>query len=114
MHHVFGRAGKPDGNLGRALTMDRHVLARRCDIHHSWLDRITRPTLLISAADDPFLPSTYWPREAVVRSPWLEAEFSERGGHVGFVEGSWPWAASYWVDRRAVAFLDTIRCKEGW
>ncbi len=79
-----------------------------------WLDRIARPTLLISAADDPFLPSTYWPREAVARSSWLESDFSERGGHVGFVQGTWPWAASYWVDRRATDFLDTIRSKEGF
>jgi predicted alpha/beta-fold hydrolase len=78
-----------------------------------WLDRITRPTFLISAADDPFLPSMYWPREAVARSSWLEADFSERGGHVGFVQGPWPWSPSYWVDRRAMDFLDAIRAKEG-
>jgi hypothetical protein len=79
-----------------------------------WLDRITRPTLLISAADDPFLPSTYWPRAAVARSSWLEADFSERGGHVGFVQGPWPWSPSYWVDRRPTDFLDAIRSKEGF
>jgi predicted alpha/beta-fold hydrolase len=79
-----------------------------------WLERIIRPTLMISAADDPFLPSAYWPREAVARSAWLAAEFSERGGHVGFVQGPWLWAPSYWVDQRAVAFLDTIRSKEGF
>ena len=79
-----------------------------------WLPGIRRPTLLISACDDPFLPSDYLPRDAVARSSYLEAEFLERGGHVGFVEGSRPWAASYWVDRRTIAFLDGIRAKEGF
>lgn len=71
-----------------------------------WLERIRRPTLLISAGDDPFLSSDYLPRQAVARSPWLEADFPGRGGHVGFVQGRWPWSASYWVDHRAVGFLE--------
>jgi predicted alpha/beta-fold hydrolase len=79
-----------------------------------WLEQVRRPTLLISAGDDPFLPSQYLPREAVARSAWLEAEFPEGGGHVGFVHGPWPWSVSYWVDERAVAFLDAIRSKEGF
>jgi predicted alpha/beta-fold hydrolase len=70
-----------------------------------WLERIRKPTLLISACDDPFLPTDRLPRAAVHRSEFLEADFPERGGHVGFVQGPWPWAASYWVDRRAVEFL---------
>jgi predicted alpha/beta-fold hydrolase len=71
-----------------------------------WLEQIRCPTLLISAGDDPFLPSDYLPRKAVARSSWLEADFPEQGGHVGFVQGPWPWCASYWVDRRAVEYLD--------
>jgi len=72
-----------------------------------WLPAIRRPTLLINAVDDPFLPAVYLPRDVVARSSFLEAEFTPRGGHVGFIDGAWPWAASYWVDRRAVAFLGT-------
>jgi predicted alpha/beta-fold hydrolase len=79
-----------------------------------WLAPIRRPTLLVSAGDDPFLPSAYLPRESVARSAWLEAEFSGNGGHVGFVHGAWPWSAAYWVDQRAVEFLDSIRTKEGF
>ncbi len=79
-----------------------------------WLPEVRRPTLLVSACDDPFLPSEYLPRGPVTRSSCLEAEFTAYGGHVGFVEGSRPWASSYWVDRRATAFLDGIRAKEGF
>ncbi|MFZ5877656.1 MAG: hydrolase [Nitrospirota bacterium] len=79
-----------------------------------WLEQIRKPTLLISAADDPFLPAVYLPRESVARSSWLNAEFPDSGGHVGFVHGTWPWATSYWADQRAVAFLESIRSKEGF
>lgn len=78
------------------------------------LSAIRRPALLLSACDDPFLSSASLPREAVGRSPYLEADFVERGGHVGFVGGACPWAPSYWADHRAVAFLDMVRAKEGW
>lgn len=71
-----------------------------------WLEKIRKPALLISADDDPFLPSTYLPQESVARSAWLEADFTEGGGHVGFVQGAWPWSASYWVDQRAVDYLE--------
>ncbi len=62
-----------------------------------YLDAIRRPTLLISAADDPFIPESCLPREIVERSAWLEAEFTERGGHAGFVSGSLPWRPFYWA-----------------
>jgi predicted alpha/beta-fold hydrolase len=73
-----------------------------------WLDAICRPTLLISACDDPFLPSTHLPRDTVAQSSFLEAEFTPRGGHVGFIEGAWPGAERYWADRRVTAFLTSV------
>ncbi|MGD2153747.1 MAG: hydrolase [Gemmatimonadales bacterium] len=76
---------------------------RSSSIH--FLDRIRRPVLLLSARDDPFIPETTLPREAVERSPWLHAEFTERGGHAGFVAGALPWQPVYWAERRAVEFL---------
>jgi len=27
------------------------------------------------------------------------------GGHIGFVEGAWPWRARYWAEQTAVDFL---------
>ncbi|HUM16989.1 MAG TPA: alpha/beta fold hydrolase [Candidatus Nitrosotalea sp.] len=68
-----------------------------------YLDGIRRPTLLISAVNDPFMPSESLPRAAVERSPWLEAAFVAQGGHVGFLDG--PLGASSWAERRALAFL---------
>jgi len=70
-----------------------------------FLNGIRRPTLLISAEDDPFLPGEYLPKKIVTGSKWLESDFTAHGGHVGFVQGPMPWAASYWIEQRIVQFL---------
>jgi predicted alpha/beta-fold hydrolase len=70
-----------------------------------YLDQIRRPTLLISAVDDPFIPESSLPRKIVDRSEWLHAEFTPRGGHAGFVAGPLPWRPSYWAEERAMDFL---------
>jgi predicted alpha/beta-fold hydrolase len=69
-----------------------------------FIPAIRVPTLLIHAADDPFLPETAIPRAAVEASPWLTGVFPARGGHVGFVSGP-PWAPRFWAEREAVRFL---------
>ncbi len=71
----------------------------------SYLERIRRPTLLINARDDPFVPADCLPKELVRGSRWLEGEFPDRGGHAGFVLGPTPWRADYWAERRAIDFL---------
>jgi len=68
-----------------------------------YLERIRRPTLLINAVNDPFLPGARLPVAAVAGSRWLEAAFVPEGGHVGFLDG--PLGPSSWAERRALAFL---------
>jgi predicted alpha/beta-fold hydrolase len=68
-----------------------------------WLPRIRRRCLLINAANDPFLPASALPREAVAASPFIETAFVRQGGHVGFLEG--PLGRRSWAERRAVEFL---------
>ena len=72
----------------------------------SFLPRIRRPTLLINAKDDPFLPATELPTAAVLANPFLTTEFPEAGGHVGFLAGRWPIDPSAWAETRAIEFLD--------
>jgi len=67
------------------------------------LPQIRRPTLLINALNDPFIPASALPRTAVAKSRFLEAAFVPEGGHVGFLEGG-PKKRS-WAEARAVAFL---------
>ena len=69
-----------------------------------FLDAIRVPTLLIHAADDPFLPSSAIPCAEVQANPHLDAIFPEHGGHVGFVSGP-PWAPVFWAEQTAAAFL---------
>lgn len=75
-----------------------------------FLPRITTPTLILHALDDPFMfPSTV-PFEHEL-GPGITLELSRHGGHVGFVTGSLPWRPVYWLERRILQFLDGIgRC----
>jgi predicted alpha/beta-fold hydrolase len=72
-----------------------------------FLEAIRRPTLLLSAYDDPFLPPDVLDDVArIARSnPFLTVEFPRRGGHVGFVSGRVPWSPSYYAEERPLAFL---------
>jgi uncharacterized protein len=67
------------------------------------LMQIRRPTLLINALNDPFIPAVTLPRAAIAKSRWLEAAFVAEGGHAGFLAGAS--GKRSWAEARAVAFL---------
>ncbi len=71
-----------------------------------FLSQIRVPTLLLSARDDPFHPPQVLDDVARLASAnsALHLEFTEHGGHGGFVEGSAPWRARYYAERRIVDF----------
>lgn len=68
-----------------------------------YLAAIRIPTLLVSAADDPFLSPSCYPADAAAASDHLFLEIPRSGGHVGFVERNAD--NRYWSERRAVEFL---------
>jgi predicted alpha/beta-fold hydrolase len=72
-----------------------------------FLSAVRRPTLLLNAIDDPFLPAAILDdvRAVAERNPLLTLEFTEHGGHVGFVGGIWPWRPDYYAERRVCEFL---------
>jgi len=72
-----------------------------------FLSRIRRPTLLLSARNDPFLPREVLDRVVDVAShnACLHVEFHELGGHVGFVSGLNPFRPRYYAEWRVVRFL---------
>jgi predicted alpha/beta-fold hydrolase len=72
-----------------------------------FLSTIRRPTLLLSAFDDPFHPADVLRdvKEISAGNAYLHTEFHQRGGHVGFVGGT-PWRPAYYVETRIVEFLD--------
>jgi len=74
----------------------------------SFLHRIRRQTLLFSAEDDPFLPSSVLDkvRKIANSNDFLSFEFSKQGGHVGWTEGP-PWAPRYYMEERVLCWLDS-------
>lgn len=70
-----------------------------------WIAHLTRPTLVLAAADDPLVPVdsvTRWPLGTAV-----EREVTPTGGHVGFVA---PSAAPgrFWAAERALEWLSAV------
>lgn len=72
-----------------------------------YLRNIEVPTLLIHAEDDPFTTLDTLPNEDEL-SPFVTMEISKYGGHVGFVSGSIPGVAEYWLEKRIPEFLRPI------
>ncbi|MBL0170955.1 MAG: alpha/beta fold hydrolase [Gemmatimonadaceae bacterium] len=72
-----------------------------------FLSGIRRPTLLLSARDDPFLPSDVLDHVTAIAggNKSLTIDFPERGGHVGFTSGRLPWNPWYYGEWRAAEFL---------
>ena len=75
----------------------------RCSAR-GFLGDIRRPTLLIGAADDPFVPAASVPTDLIAENPALSLCWVERGGHVGFVAGT-PLAPRYFAEEITAEFL---------
>ena len=71
------------------------------------LSEIRVPTLVLHSRDDPFLPRAAVPERALADNPAITAVMMERGGHVGFVEGT-PWAPRFWAEEEAARFLASV------
>lgn len=70
-----------------------------------WLSHITVPSLLLTSANDSFVPPAALPHASEF-SPWLQHEHHRQGGHVGFVAGHWPGHLE-WLPQRILHFLGT-------
>ncbi len=95
----------------RAVTAPLHGFADERDYWRRascrpYLARVRRPTLLISALDDPFVPPAALPSPSEL-SPSIVAEFTAHGGHVGFWDGP-PWRPRAWAEHRAAEFLSAV------
>ncbi|MFK8054448.1 MAG: hydrolase [Woeseiaceae bacterium] len=70
-----------------------------------YLKSISRPTLVIHAEDDPFMNTDMIPTAKELSSS-VVLELSDKGGHVGFIEGDAPWRLHYWLPKRIAHFLN--------
>ncbi len=78
---------------------------RSSSVH--FLHAIRRPTLLLSARDDPFMPPELLDDVLPIAGAniALEMEIVERGGHVGFIGGRVPWRPLYYAEQRVLTYL---------
>ncbi len=70
----------------------------------NYLKKITTPTLIIHSKDDPFMNTSVVPKPEHL-SQHIKLELSEKGGHVGFMQGS-PWRPKIWLHDRVKNFLN--------
>ncbi len=77
---------------------------QRCS-SRQFLMGIAKPTLILHAADDPFMTPQAIPQAAEL-STKVKLELSSHGGHVGFVSGYIPLVASYWLEQRILDYLE--------
>lgn len=66
-----------------------------------WLKRITLPTLILNAKNDPFIPSETLPKPAEI-SAAVTLEYPETGGHVGF------FGRKNWLPNRLLDFFTLV------
>jgi predicted alpha/beta-fold hydrolase len=69
----------------------------------SVLSRISIPTLLVNALNDPFLADECYPVELARWHPHLHLETPQSGGHMGFV--TFDPDNKYWSERRCAEFV---------
>ena len=72
------------------------------------IDRISVPTLIIHAKDDPIIPFAPIERPEVVANPNVTVLAPEHGGHVGFISGNSEGEKRFWSEMRAVDFVGLI------
>ena len=72
------------------------------------VDRIAIPALIITAEDDPFVPSQPFGDPEVTSNPHIELHVCAHGGHCGFVGPKSGGDDGYWAENRIVDFVAAI------
>ncbi len=69
--------------------------------------RIRVPTLILAAADDPFVPAEQFAQPAVSANPSIRLVVTRHGGHCGFLAARAKGAGDrHWAERAVVAFVE--------
>jgi predicted alpha/beta-fold hydrolase len=94
-----------------AYTAPHHGFRDAADYYHRAsamrvIDRINVPTLILTAENDPFVPSGPFRSEIVAAHPRLTVVITDDGGHCAFVEASTREYDGYWAEREIVRFAN--------
>jgi len=73
------------------------------------ISRITIPTMIVAAADDPFVPASQFTSDEVRANAHVSVSLQQHGGHCGFVGAATAHSDGYWAEDAAVDFLDRSR-----
>jgi predicted alpha/beta-fold hydrolase len=68
------------------------------------IDRIRIPTLIMTAEDDPFVPSSSFRDPAVTGNPNVTLVVTPHGGHCAYLERAADGYDGYWAEREVVRF----------
>ena len=69
------------------------------------VDRIAVPTLILSAEDDPFVPSATFRHAAVAGNPSITVRITPHGGHCAYLERGTDGYDGYWAEREILRFV---------
>jgi predicted alpha/beta-fold hydrolase len=96
-----------------AYTAPHHGFAGASDYYHRAsairvAERIAVPTLILAAADDPFVPAAQFDDPGLRCNPFVTVHVEPHGGHCGFI--ATPEAASdgYWAESTALDYLASV------
>jgi predicted alpha/beta-fold hydrolase len=77
------------------------------------IDRISVPALIITAEDDPFVPSQPFHDPKLAGNPHIDLRVSPHGGHCGFVAARSAADDGYWAENQIVEFLVRRETRSG-
>jgi predicted alpha/beta-fold hydrolase len=93
-----------------AYTAPHHGFDGASDYYHRAsamrvIDRIAVPTLVLTAADDPFVPPESFRDPALTANAHISVHVTPHGGHCGFLEHGTGEYDGYWAEREIVRFV---------
>lgn len=97
-----------------AYTAPHHGFRNASDYYHRAsamrvIDRIRIPALIVTAEDDPFVPSAPFRDPLVGNNTHVTTVITRHGGHCAFVEAASGDYDGYWAEREVVRFVTAHR-----
>ncbi len=92
-----------------AYTAPHHGFVDAADYYHRAsalrvVDRIRVPALILTAADDPFVPVDPFRDRSVTGNPNITVAITPHGGHCAYLEHVAPGYDGYWAERELLRF----------